>query len=358
MQLQKQTIALGGNAVFAINASGSPAPAYRWQVLIAGGNAWSDLSDGAVYAGISTTALTINGSAFALDGAQFRCVLANAAGTVTSVAATLTVQFSSLANLSVLTNVTAGQLLVAGFVASGGGQQVLVRAIGPGLQPFLPGVLLAGDPRLELFDGTSTLVQSNDNWSGTSNLSAAFARVGAFALPGSSLDAALLNDISGANTARFVASSTGKGLLEVYAADASPTAARLINLSVLNVAGNGDNVLVAGFVIAGNTAKTLLIRGVGPALASFGVSGALGNPRIDLYRGSTVVASNDDWSSLPNAFQISAAAVSVGAFALPVDGKDAAILVTLPPGTYTAQVSSSDNSSGLALAEVYEVSGP
>ncbi|MEI7553591.1 MAG: hypothetical protein WCL24_14815, partial [Verrucomicrobiota bacterium] len=101
------------------------------------------------------------------------------------------------------------------------------------------------------------------------------------------------------------------------------------------------------------------VRAVGPTLGNFAVSGALADPTITLYQGDAVVAANDNWSSGANAAQVSAAATAVGAFALPTGSKDAALLVTLPAGTYSAVVSGVGATTGTALVEVYVVAnGP
>jgi len=115
------------------------------------------------------------------------------------------------------------------------------------------------------------------------------------------------------------------------------------------------STLIPGIVIQGTTPKTVLIRAVGPGLAAFGVTGTLTNPRLRIYRGETLLHDNDDWSQAQNSSQVASAAGSVGAFALTSGSRDSALLVTLPPGAYTAQVSGSDGGSGVAIVEVYEV---
>jgi hypothetical protein len=116
----------------------------------------------------------------------------------------------------------------------------------------------------------------------------------------------------------------------------------------------GDNVMIGGFIIQGSTPKTVVIRGRGPSLAASGVSGVLADPMLQLVRSSdqTVIATNDDWQSAPNA-----ADVASSGFA-PSDPKESAILVTLAPGAYTAIVSGVGNTTGVALAEVFEVDHP
>jgi len=113
--------------------------------------------------------------------------------------------------------------------------------------------------------------------------------------------------------------------------------------------------LIAGFSIAGNAPKTMLIRGVGPGLSAFGVSGILADPQIAVFLGSTQVASNDNWETgTSTAAQISAASAQVGEFPLSPGSKDAALLITLQPGSYTVVVTGVGNTTGVALVEVYD----
>jgi sugar lactone lactonase YvrE len=125
---------------------------------------------------------------------------------------------------------------------------------------------------------------------------------------------------------------------------------RFSNFSV-RVAINSGRSIIAGFAVDGPRQKTVLIRGIGAALASFGVSGALADPKIEVFSGAGQrIAENDNWySSLASIFTLA------GAFALPVGGKDAALLLPLPPGAYTVVLSSVDGSSGEGLIEIYEV---
>jgi hypothetical protein len=151
-----------------------------------------------------------------------------------------------------------------------------------------------------------------------------------------------------------VTGETGSGiaLAEIY--DTAPsTGARLVNVSARAQVGTGNGILIAGFNVSGNVPRQILIRGVGPSLTAFGVGGVLTNPRLELYRAEGLVQGNDNWggsATLANAF------ARVGAFALGSSvSQDAAMLVTLPPGSYTAQVSGVGDTTGVALIEVYEV---
>ncbi|MCX6951220.1 MAG: hypothetical protein NTV51_03410, partial [Verrucomicrobia bacterium] len=113
---------------------------------------------------------------------------------------------------------------------------------------------------------------------------------------------------------------------------------------------------IAGLVIVGNAPKTLLIRGVGPTLTVFGVGSVLADPAIAVFAGGTQIASNDNWGTGTNtAAQLVLAAAQSGAFALQAGSRDAALLITLQPGTYTVQVSGVANTEGVALIEVYDL---
>ena len=127
---------------------------------------------------------------------------------------------------------------------------------------------------------------------------------------------------------------------------------RLANISTRTVAGSGERTLVAGFVVAGTGAKPLLVRAVGPTLSTFGVPAPLADPDLSVLSGtSALVAFNNDWGS---GGSIAALASQVGAFALPAGSRDAALQVSVTPGTYTAVVGGGTASPGSALIEVYD----
>lgn len=137
--------------------------------------------------------------------------------------------------------------------------------------------------------------------------------------------------------------------------------ARLVNLSVLSNSGTGADTLIAGFAAGGaGTAglKSVLVRGIGPALGAFGLDRAslLADPVLTILRGTDTLAANDNWGT--NAAQISAANAQVGAFALPnAASADSALVTDVPIGAYSAQVSGRNATTGLALVEVYDRGG-
>ncbi|MGH7943989.1 MAG: S8 family serine peptidase [Opitutaceae bacterium] len=320
------------------------------------------LKDGAPIAGATLATYTVAEVAASMAG-NYSVAVTDAERSIVTPPALITVEpmiRGRLTNLSVRTSAgTADQTLTVGFVLSGAPDKaVLIRAIGPTLGDFgVTGAL--ADPRLQLFSGQSALT-TNDNWAnptgedGNSAISDAFASSGAFALRPDSLDAALVRVMNGGSyTAQVTAASgTGIALAEIY--DTAPAAgARLVNVSARAHVGTGNSILIAGFNVSGNVPRRVLVRGVGPSLGAFGVGGVLVNPRLDLHRGDVLVQGNDDWgggAALANAF------AEAGAFALSSGTtRDAALLVTLAPGSYTAQVNGVGNTTGVALIEVYEL---
>ena len=177
-------------------------------------------------------------------------------------------------------------------------------------------------------------------------------------------DAAILaTENTGAYTAQVSGYSgdTGVALAEVYdatpAGTYTPSTPRLINLSTRVQVGTGANILIAGFVIGGSTSKTVLVRASGPALTAFNVAGTLADPQLKILdQNQKLVASNRGWGGDTS---IQSVANSVGAFAWGNSASaDSAILLTLPPGAYTAQVAGAAGTAsdtGVALVEVYDV---
>ena len=292
-------------------------------------------------------------------------------GAVSADAGTLTVTTDAwIINLSARAYSQSGDgganQLIAGFVTTGPGMKsILVRGDGPALGGFDITDFLS-DPLLTLVSG-STTVASTASWS--TSLDATFAQVGAFSFTAGSHDTALLESlVAGPYTAQVVSQTTNNGvaLAEIYDADEQAPTDRLVNISARAFVGTGVNILIGGFVISGNTSQTVIIRGDGPALAGFGLSGALANATLTLSSGTGTIATNSGWGDAPAIGSAatsgitvqpltSALSAKVGAFALTVGSNDAAIVATLPPGNYTAQVSGANGSTGVALVEIYEL---
>ena len=254
---------------------------------------------------------------------------------------------------------TGEEAFVIGFALAGSpAKAVLVRGLGPALNQY--GVTdTLPDPKLLLYSG-STVIASNNDWAvpatGAAALSAAFVAAGTFPLDLAAKDAALVQLLNGSppNYSALIDSTgpTGVALAELY--DTAPSSgARLINVSARGPVGTGGNILIAGFSISGNIPKQILIRGVGPSLSLFGFTGMLTDPKLELFSGNTVIQSNDNWGGAAN---LIAAFALTGAFNYTSNSsRDAALVITLAPGNYTAQVSGVNNATGVALVEIYEV---
>ena len=133
-------------------------------------------------------------------------------------------------------------------------------------------------------------------------------------------------------------------------------AGRLLNLSVRAPVAAAET-LIAGFVVQGAAAKAYLLRGVGPGLVPFGVAGALPDPRLELYAGQVRIGGNDNWEEAPPGLSAVDTAAAVGAFPLAAGSRDAALVVALPPGPYSAHLRPADGSGGIALFEAYDAIG-
>ena len=274
-----------------------------------------------------------------------------------------------LANLSTLQEVSGGKIISAGFVVTGSGsKRILVRAVGPGLSAFgVSGVLAT--PTLTLLDASRNTVVSNSGWAGDSTLAAAFNQVGAFSLTTGSLDAAAIAVLQPGTYYLQVSGGgkSGQALAEIYDLDLNPSLSlsTLVNESSIGPVAGTSNILIAGFVIEGNSPQTVLIRGIGPGLSQFGVSGVLATPSLSIFDSTQkLIAQNQAWGTPitvsggqapATAGAISSATSGSGAFALATGSNDSSVLVTLPPGAYTAQLSGVGSSSGTGLVEIYVI---
>jgi hypothetical protein len=355
-------VKIGEPLTLNVVAKGSPVPSVQW------------LKDGAPISG--ATGFTYSIPTVALrDAGAYTARVQNAIDLIpysaTSTAAVITVLSSRLINLSILTPLASGESMTLGTVLGGsatsGNKALLIRGAGPSLAPlgvtdFMP------DPTLTVYRGQTTLA-TNDNWGGSATLAGAFTAVGAFSYASTtSRDAAYYSTAlaPGAYTVqvRGLGTSSGTVIAELYdataAANVTAATPRLVNVSVLKEIRAGDT-LTAGFVVGGNAPKNILVRAIGPALglAPFNIGGVMADPRLSVYSGQTVLASNDNWGTQSGGVTsaaLTAAFDSVGAFRIADPAsRDAALLLTLNPGNYTAVVSSANGGAGLLITEVYEV---
>ena len=246
--------------------------------------------------------------------------------------------------------------LIAGFILRGGLKHVILRAMGPGLRNFgnpsasLPNLL--ADPTLELFNERGERVAFNDNFSdlpyfpdqneiGIYGLAPPYGG----AVTADSVIAVTLPEGSYTAVVRGKDGTSGNCLVEVYNVDIDYSPA-LLNISTRGPVGSGDDVMIAGFVIQGNRERRVLVRGLGPSLAAAGVANPLLDPMLEIHDQNGQIAANDDWRS-DQETDIAAAGLAPG------DDRDAAVILSLWPGSYTAIVRGKANSTGNALVEVF-----
>jgi hypothetical protein len=353
-QPTSQSTGLGGTAAFSVTATGIGPISYQWS------------KNGSAIPGATNVSITIT-NASAADAGNYTVTASNAGGSISSNQTSLTVRpplaRGRLANMSIRTGAGTGDatLIVGvgiGGAGASGNKAVLLRGAGPTLGVFGVGDALA-DTVMTVFQGTTQIAQ-NDDWDASSGNT--FAGLGAFAFGAGSRDSAIYNGglASGSYSIQVggKAGATGIALAEIY--DATPSASftaatpRLVNVSARTQVGTGDNILIAGFVIGGSTPVRVLIRAVGPTLGVFGVGGALADPKLEVYNSTAAkIGENDNWAGTA---ELKAAFSSVAAFALsPDSSRDAALIATLQPGSYTVQVSGVGGTTGVALVEVYEV---
>ncbi len=135
-----------------------------------------------------------------------------------------------------------------------------------------------------------------------------------------------------------------------------PKASRLVNLSSRGFVGVDEAAMLSGVVVRGPMTKRFLARGIGPALAAFGVGDALTDPILRIYSSDgAVLTSNDGWGKSADVATLPATSASVGAFPLAADSADAAVVVDLAPGSYTVALSSGVGQPGVGLVELYEL---
>jgi sugar lactone lactonase YvrE len=361
-QPKDQSVALYSSVTFSVAASGVPVPSYQW------------LFNGSAVAGATNPTLTID-DVQAVNLGSYSVVVTNSSGSATSESVTLSSPGvtpgsnsgplqPSFVNISTRAVVgTGADLEIAGFVISGppgSSAQLLIRGDGLSLAEFQVAGYL-NEPVVTIFNSAGTQVATASSWAtpDAAQLAEAAVSVGAFlnVVPTNGFwDSALLIRLApGAYTAQVsgMAGATGVSLAEIYQVGSGPD--RLINISTRASVGVGASIEIAGLVIEGSQPTRVLIRAVGPTLANFSVSGVLAQPTLTVFDSSgNTVATNTGWSTNANAATIATEAASVGAFALPAGSADCALLLTLPPGAYTAQVSGVGGTSGIALVEAYQ----
>lgn len=236
---------------------------------------------------------------------------------------------------------TGDNILIGGIIVTGNqNKRIILRAIGPSLA--LAGKLI--DPILELRDASGVLLEANDNWMDSANKQAI---IDSTIPPGNPAESAIVRSVAPGNyTAleRGVNNGTGIGVIEVYDLDASADS-KLANISTRGLVQTGDNVLIAGTIVVGQASQKVIIRALGP---STGLPGALADPTLELRdQNGGLLEANDNWMDSANKQAIIDSTIP------PTNNAESAIVRTLTPANYTAIVRGVNNSTGIAVVEVY-----
>ncbi len=241
---------------------------------------------------------------------------------------------------------TDDNVLIGGFIVSGTqSKKVVVLATGPSLSQFFSGTL--ADPVLELYSG-STLLETNDNWQDSPNKQAI---IDSGFAPTNSLESAIITTLPANNSqytaiVRGVNNGTGVGTVQFYDLDRTVDS-KLANISTRGLVQTGDNVMIAGTIILGQTPQKVIVRAIGPSLP---FPGTLQDPTLELRDGNgALVDSNDNWIDSPNKQAIIDSTIP------PTNDAESAIVATLPSGgaQYTAIVRGVNDTTGIAVVEVY-----
>lgn len=270
-----------------------------------------------------------------------------------------------LLNISTRASVGTGDnVLIGGFIVQGSQPAtVVLRALGGSLRASALSPVLE-DTTITVYDANHNQVAFNDDWINPNGVAApdpndpTSTTIASYHLdPPNSVESAVVATLSPGTYTAVVQSfssstqtpTTGIGLVEIY--DLHNTSSRLGNLSTRGQVGSGDNILIAGFIIGAASTKTVCVRGLGPTLTDEGVVNALGDPTLEVRDGSgNLIASNDNWQTATNAATIQSEGLA------PAHAEEAAVQVTLNPGSYTGLVRGANATTGVALVEVYDLS--
>ncbi len=253
-----------------------------------------------------------------------------------------------LVNISTRMRVGAGnEVLIGGFIIQGDVvKTVILRAIGPSLSNSgLTGALQ--DPQMELYDSAGTLLENNDNWQQSLDMSEI---IDSGLAPSDPREAAIFARLAPGNYTAIISGvngTTGIGLVENYTLDTN--ASHAANISTRGRVGVGNEVLIGGFIVGGDTTKRILVRAIGPSLGGNGFS-VLTDPVVELHGSDgPLIALNDDWATGAQRGEIAATGLQPG------NSLESALIVTIPSGNYTAIVRGADGGAGIGLVEIYDL---
>ncbi len=246
-------------------------------------------------------------------------------------------------------------VLIEGFIVqgpAGSTKKIMVRAIGPSLIPFGITDALA-NPTLEIHDATNAIVATNDNWK-TTQIGGLItgdqvnAITASQVAPSNDLESAIIADLAPESYTAVVSgvgNTVGTGVVDAYDLSAA-SPAMLANIATRGLIQPGDKLMIAGFIVQVAPVKAV-IRAVGPSLAPFGITNALADTTLQLRDANgAIVRENDDWKTDQQQELINTGLQ-------PTDDREAALVQTIPPGQYTAQVRGKPESTGIGVVQVY-----
>jgi hypothetical protein len=260
---------------------------------------------------------------------------------------------------------TGDNVVIGGFIVQGTqSKRVIIRAIGPELTQYgIPNAL--ANPTLELHNAGGGLIASNDNWmhtiiGGVITSDQVVAIRASGRAPRDNRESAIVAELPAGNytaIVRGVNDMTGVALVEVY--DLSPEPNSILgNISTRAFVQTGDSVMIGGFIVQGTAAKRVIVRAIGPSLTQYGVPDVLANPTLELHNDTgALIASNNNWATTIIGGIITANQVREiqASGYVPGDGLESAIIADLPASNYTAIVRGINNTTGVALVEVYDL---
>ena len=212
----------------------------------------------------------------------------------------------------------------------------------------VPGRL--SDPKLDLYDQDGKLLDSNDNWRASHEQEIQSTQLA----PTDDKESAIVTTLNPGGYTGIISGvngASGVGLIEVYDLESSNDS-QAVNISTRGFVGDGDNVLIGGIIVRGDTPHNVLLRAIGPELTGRGVSGALQDPVLELRdENGALLAINDNWKDTQRT-QIEGTGIA------PTEDREAAILRVLGPGNYTAVVAGVAGTTGVALVEAYNLGKP
>lgn len=249
---------------------------------------------------------------------------------------------------------TGDDIVIGGFIIQGSQPATLVLRVTGGSLRALGIQDILEDPVLTVKDANNNIVATNDDWFNDSNAST----IASYHLdPPNSIESAVIVTLNPGSytflpepySSTSQTPRTGIGLVEVY--DLHRTSSRLGNLSTRGQVQTGDNILIGGVIVGGSQPKQIAVRALGPTLTGRGVANALSDPTLDVRDASgNLIASNDNWQQGPDAATLQSKGLA------PANASESAVIVTVAPGSYTAQVRGVNGTTGVALVELFDLS--